>query len=77
MPESLIAFLDSHDIESAIRLAVSLGGDTDTMACIAGAVAEAFYGSVPDFMVDEIHRRVPGKLWSVVEEFRSTFCVDR
>jgi ADP-ribosylglycohydrolase len=48
VPESLISFLDSENYEDAIRNAVSLGGDADTMACIAGAVAEAFYGEVPE-----------------------------
>lgn len=44
VPEAIIAFLDSTDFESAIRLAVSLGGDSDTLACITGGIAEAFYG---------------------------------
>lgn len=44
VPEAIIAFLDSVDFESAIRLAVSLGGDSDTLTCITGGIAEAFYG---------------------------------
>jgi len=44
VPEAIIAFLDSKDFESAIRLAVSLGGDSDTLTCITGGIAEAFYG---------------------------------
>ena len=44
VPQAIVAFLDSHDFESAIRLAVSLGGDSDTLACITGGIAEAFYG---------------------------------
>jgi ADP-ribosylglycohydrolase len=48
VPEAIIAFLDSTDYEDAVRNAVSLGGDADTQACIAGAVAEAFYGGVPE-----------------------------
>jgi ADP-ribosylglycohydrolase len=47
VPEAIIAFLESSDFENAIRLAVSLGGDTDTLACITGGIAEAFYGGVP------------------------------
>ncbi len=50
VPEAIIAFLESHDYESAIRLAVSLGGDSDTQACIAGGIAEAFYG-MPDEII--------------------------
>jgi ADP-ribosylglycohydrolase len=47
VPQSLIAFLESASYEDAVRNAISLGGDADTMACIAGAVAEAYYGGVP------------------------------
>jgi len=48
VPEAIIAFLDSTDFEDAIRNAVSLGGDADTQACIAGGIAQAFYGGVPE-----------------------------
>lgn len=49
-PEAIIAFLDSQDYESAIRLAVSLGGDSDTIACMTGSIAAAYYG-IPAWMV--------------------------
>jgi ADP-ribosylglycohydrolase len=48
VPESIISFLESTDYEDALRNAISLGGDADTMACIAGGIAEAFYGPVPE-----------------------------
>ena len=48
VPQSIIAFLESEDFEDSLRNAVSLGGDSDTMACIAGGIAEAFYGGVPE-----------------------------
>jgi ADP-ribosylglycohydrolase len=47
VPPAIIAFLESTDYEHAIRLAVSLGGDSDTIACIAEGIAQAFYGGVP------------------------------
>src|SRR5215467_1237910 len=47
VPEAITSFLESEDYEDAVRLAISLGGDADTLACIAGGIAEAFYGSVP------------------------------
>jgi len=47
VPPALIAFLESDSYEDAVRNAVSLGGDADTLACIAGAIAEPFYGGVP------------------------------
>ncbi|MCG7657219.1 ADP-ribosylglycohydrolase family protein [Wielerella bovis] len=47
VPQAIIAFLDSHSFEHAIRLAISLGGDSDTIAAITGSVAEAYYGGIP------------------------------
>ena len=58
VPEAIIAFIDSTDYESTVRLAVSLGGDSDTQACIAGGIAEAFYG-MPDYIVTEMAKRLP------------------
>lgn len=58
VPEAIIAFLDSTDYESTVRLAVSLGGDSDTQACIAGGIAEAFYG-MPDGIVTEMDKYLP------------------
>ena len=48
VPQAIVAFLESEDFEDAIKNAISLGGDADTQACIAGALAEAFYMKVPD-----------------------------
>lgn len=53
VPESLIAFFESTDFESAIRLAVSLGGDADTQACIVGGIAEAYYKEIPQDITDK------------------------
>ena len=58
VPEAIIAFLDSNDYESTIRLAVSLGGDSDTQACIAGGIAEAFYG-MPDEIIKDMANKLP------------------
>lgn len=69
VPEALIAFLDTEFYEDAVRAAVSLGGDADTLACIAGAVAEAFYGGVPDSIRAEVRARLTPELWAVVEAF--------
>lgn len=71
VPEAIVAFLDSHDFESAIRNAVWLGGDADTQACIAGALAEAYYGSVPTHIVDETRSRLDPEIVQVLEAFNS------
>jgi ADP-ribosylglycohydrolase len=52
VPEAITAFLESEDYEDAIRLAISLGGDADTLACIAGGIAGAFYSGVPDHIAE-------------------------
>jgi len=69
VPESLICFLEADDWLGAVRLAISLGGDADTMACIAGAVAEAFYGGVPDDVVRKVTGILPTHLGEIVSEF--------
>ena len=76
VPESIICFLDSSNLEDAIRLAVSLGGDADTMACIAGGIAEAFYGGVPDVIETEVRNRLPEDLLDIVDRFRVRFSED-
>lgn len=73
VPESIIAFLDSTDFESAIRLAVSLGGDADTMGAITGGIAEAFYGGVPEHIRKEVQKRLPKEFINVMQEFYAKF----
>lgn len=69
VPEAIIAFLDSSDYESAVRLAVSLGGDADTLACIAGGIAGAFYGGVPEPIQREVRGRLTADLLEILDEF--------
>ena len=69
VPESIIAFLESTDFESAVRLAISLGGDADTMGAITGGIAEAFYGGVPDHIRIEVMKRLPKEFVIVMEKF--------
>ncbi len=73
VPEAIIAFLESTDFEDAIRNAVSLGGDSDTQACISGAVAEAYYGGLPGHIRREVMLRLPSDLTAVVDSFCRRF----
>jgi ADP-ribosylglycohydrolase len=73
VPQSIIAFLESDNLEDAIRKSVSLGGDADTQACIAGSIAEAFYGVVPEAMQLETLRRLPPDFVAILEEFTARF----
>lgn len=69
VPEAIIAFLDANDYEDAIRNAISLGGDSDTLACITGAIAEAYYGRVAQSIFDKVRVILPGDLWGITERF--------
>ncbi|MGC9328643.1 MAG: ADP-ribosylglycohydrolase family protein [Candidatus Hinthialibacter sp.] len=69
VPPAMRAFLESDDFESAIRLAISIGGDSDTLACITGGVAQAFYGGPPEFIVNETKSRLTPDLLEIVEKF--------
>ncbi len=73
VPEAIIAFLESINFEDAVRKAVSLGGDSDTQACIAGAIAEAFYGGVPLIIEAEVRKRIPEEMITVIDEFYKRF----
>lgn len=73
VPPAIIAFLDSHDYESAVRNAVSLGGDADTLACIAGGIAEAFYHEIPKHIGNFCDSRMDYSIKSVANEFCSKY----
>lgn len=69
VPEAIIAFLESTNFESAIRLAISLGGDADTQASIAGAIAGAFYKKIPQSIISEIIKKLPKELLDILNSF--------
>jgi ADP-ribosylglycohydrolase len=73
VPQAIVAFLESTSVEDAIRLAISLGGDADTQAAIAGGIAHAFYGSVPDPMAAAVKERLPDEFVSVLDAFDALY----
>lgn len=75
VPYAIRAFLESEDFVSAVRKAVSLGGDADTLACISGGIAHAYYGHIPKTVVNEAMKRLDDRLRSVVQRFCSRFFV--
>jgi ADP-ribosylglycohydrolase len=70
VPEAITAFLEGDSFEDVIRTAVSLGGDCDTLTCIAGSMAEAFYG-VPEELKEECRSRLPEDLLNVLQQFEA------
>ncbi len=75
VPQAITAFLESTDFEDAIRNAISLGGDSDTLTCITGAIAEAYYGGVPKAIAEKVFTYLPPTVRQVVEEFMIKFAL--
>jgi len=75
VPEAIISFLDSTRFEDALRNAVSLGGDADTLACIAGGIAHAYYGGVPATLASAAVTALPEPLRQVWKEFQARYAV--
>lgn len=73
VPQAIKAFLESTDYENAIRLAVSLGGDSDTIACITGAIATAFYKKIPQEIVQNAENELPPEFLEIIDQFDKRF----
>lgn len=76
VPQALVAFFESRSFEDAIRNAISLGGDADTLACITGGIAEAYYGAVPEELAAPARGILDDRLLAVIERFRKHFGLD-
>ena len=72
VPQAIVAFLDGNNFEDCIRNAVSIGGDSDTIACITGSIAEAYFG-VPEELYVEAFNRLTPHFKNVVTEFEEKF----
>lgn len=73
VPQALVAFVESTSFEDAVRNAISLGGDADTLACITGGIAEAYYGGVPQELAAPVRAMLDKRLVAVVDRFRERF----
>jgi ADP-ribosylglycohydrolase len=69
VPQSIIAFLESTDYETAIRLAISIGGDSDTIACITGGIAAAYYKEIPNEIIEFVVSRLPKEFVEILVDF--------
>ncbi len=70
VPQAIICFLDSDNFEDAIRKAVSLGGDSDTLASITGGIAEAYYKEIPKMIADRVYQLFPTIFHKILTAFR-------
>lgn len=73
VPEAITCFLESENFEDAIRKAIWLGGDSDTLACITGGIAEAFYREIPGEWIEKSFNILDGRLADIVLRFRNAF----
>jgi len=73
VPQAIVAFLESEDYEHAIRLAISLGGDSDTIACMAGGIAGAYYDHIPAKILDFVRSKLPIEFLLIIDRF-DTYC---
>lgn len=73
VPQAIIAFLESNDYEDAVRKAVSLGGDADTQACIAGGIAQAFYKEIPSEMIRKSLEILPDEFILIINKFNKKY----
>lgn len=73
VPEAIIAFLESQSYEDAIRKGISLGGDSDTIACIVGGIAQAYYLDIPQEILAAVRERLPEEFLSVIDVFSTKY----
>ena len=73
VPQAVIAFLESTDYENAIRLAISIGGDSDTIACMTGGIAAAFYHEIPEEIIRFVSNKLPTEFNDLIKEFDEKF----
>jgi ADP-ribosylglycohydrolase len=75
VPQAIIAFLESEDYEDAVRKAISIGGDSDTIACITGGIAQAFYRKIPRNIFLRVRDLLPADLLRIVAEFDIRYAI--
>ena len=73
VPEAISAFLESTDFEDAIRNAISIGGDSDTIACITGGIAQAYYRDIPEWIAQEAILHLPPEFKQLLNKFETRF----
>ncbi len=75
VPQAILAFIESEDFENAIRLAISLGGDSDTIACMTGGIASAYYKNIPQDILDFVASKLPVEFIEIIKEFDAKYGV--
>lgn len=76
VPQAIICFLFANSYEETIRNAVSIGGDSDTIACIAGNIAEAYFKKIPDYILDNTYKRLNKQFILIIHQFQLKYMTD-
>lgn len=76
VPQSVIAFLESKSYEDAVRKAISIGGDSDTIACITGGIAQAYYKKIPEYIIKKVREILDAELLNIVDLFNERFVLE-
>jgi len=74
VPQAIIAFLESSGYEDAVRKAISLGGDSDTLACITGGIAQAYYKTIDNDIVKKVRALLDARLLYILDLFDAGYC---
>lgn len=69
VPQAIVSFLESADFESSIRLAISIGGDSDTIAAMCGGISAAFYKEIPQEIIDFTLSKLPQEFIDIINQF--------
>ena len=73
VPQAITAFLESGNFEDSIRKVISLGGDSDTLACITGGIAQAFYGDIQVEIVENVYKLLPSEFVDIINTFNALY----
>jgi ADP-ribosylglycohydrolase len=73
VPQAIIAFMESGDYEGAVKKALSLGGDSDTLACMTGGIAQGYYKTIPKYIIEKVRGLLDADLLLIIDEFSQTF----
>jgi len=75
VPEAIISFLESNNYEDAVRKAISIGGDSDTIACITGGIAQAYYKKIPLEIIERAREVLDPDLLEIIDSFNAKYLV--
>lgn len=75
VPQAIYCFLISNDFVETLKNSISIGGDSDTIACIACSIAGAYYG-VPNYLIDRVKKYIPNEYLKIINDFDNKFCIE-